>query len=208
MANSQTVYFGDAEGNVICSLAYGGAMKNIPSEGTVNSLVNVSALQPRPGQLDFLYLTEDTKITQVLEPVDQPTTPVFPYNVSYTSKDFATLGFLQGMKVGEYVALVIKVLGVDAKTTADKGEPYLVVTGVDMDNAVVAHLRLWRFEEGDVVEGNAYIMRGLKVAEETIWDDEKWKYVARGDGTKKAECKDRTAVEDVTHIDEIMHFFQ
>ena len=51
-------------------------------------------------------------------------------------------------------------------------------------------------------------MRGLKVAEETIWDNEKWKYVARGDGTKKAECKDRTAMEDVTHIDEIMNFFR
>ena len=208
MQSSQTVYFGDAEGNVICSLAYGDAVKNIPPEGALNSLVNVSALKPRPGQLDILYLTEDTKITQVLEPVDQPTSPVFPYNVSCTSKDFATFEFLQGMKVGEYVALVIKVLGVDAKTTADKGESYLVVTGVDMDKAVIAHLRLWRYEEGDVVEGNAYIMRGLKVAEETIWDDEKWKYVARGDGTKKAECKERTAMEDVTHIDEIMDFFR
>ena len=59
-----------------------------------------------------------------------------------------------------------------------------------------------------MVEGNAYVMRGLKVAEETIWDDEKWKYVARGDGTKKAECKERTAMEDVTHIDEIMDFFR
>ena len=59
---------------------------------------------------------------------------------------------------------------------------------------------------GDVVEGNVYIVRGLKVAAETVWDDGKWKYVPRGDGTKKAECKDRTAMEDVTHVEEIMQF--
>ena len=28
----------------------------------------------------------------------------------------------------------------------------------------------------------------------------------REDGTKKAECKDRTAMEDVTHVEEIVQF--
>ena len=208
MQSSQAVYFGDAEGNVICSLAYGDAVKNIPAENALNSLVNVSSLKPRPGQIGFLYWSDDTQVSQILETNDTSMTPVFPYDISCTSKDFATLAFVQGMKVGEYVALVIKVLMVEPKTTADKGEPYLVVTGLDTDNASVGYLRLWRFEEGDVVEGNAYIVRGLKVVEETVWDEEKWRYVPRGDGTKKAECKDRTAMEDVTHVDGIMEFFR
>ena len=129
MQSSQTVYFGDAEGNVICSLAYGDAVINIPPGSALNSLVNVSSLKPRPGQIGVLYWSEDTKITQILEPNDQSMTPVFPYDISCTCKDFATLGFVQGMKVGEYVALVIKVLEAETKTTADKGEPYLLVTG-------------------------------------------------------------------------------
>ena len=203
---SQAVYFGDPEGNVICTLAYGDAVKNIPPRNALNVLLNVSSLRTRPGQVGVLVWSDDTQLSRNMEENDTSMTPAFPYDTSSTCKDFATLGFVQEMKFGDYVALVIKLLEVETKTTADKGEPYLLITGVDTENAVVGHLRLWRFEESDVVEGNVYIVRGLKVAAETSWDEGKWKYVPHEDGTKKAECKDRTAMVDVTHVEEIVQF--
>ena len=158
-------------------LAYGDAVKNIPPENALNGLLNVSALRPRAGQVRVLYWSDDTQLSRNIEENDTSMTPAFPYDTSSTSKDFATLGFVQEMKVGDHVALVIKVLEVETKITADKGEPYLLITGVDTDNAVVGHLCPWRFEEGDVVEGNVYIVRGLKATAETSWDEGKWKYV-------------------------------
>ena len=76
-----------------------------------------------------------------------------------------------------------------------------------MEGCATGPLRLWRFEEEDLVEGNTYIVRGLKVTADTHWDDQQWKYVPRQDGTKALECTTRAAVEDVTHVDAIAVFF-
>ena len=50
----QPVYFGDSEGHVICSLAYDDDVKKIPARAPPYSLVNVSAMKPRVGQLGVL----------------------------------------------------------------------------------------------------------------------------------------------------------
>ena len=103
-------------------------------------------------------------------------------------------------------ALVIKATSVEQKTTFDKGEPYLEVHGVDMDRVPITALRMWMFEEGEVVPGNLYILRGLRVAPDRVWDDAAWKYVPSPD-RRKLDCSGRSAVEDVTSFSSIAAFF-
>lgn len=68
-------------------------------------------------------------------------------------------------------------------------------------------LRLWRFEEDDVVQGNRCIIRGLKVGGEVQWDDDKWKWVPRQSGGKTTEVTPWTALEDVTDVEVIERCF-
>ena len=108
-------------------------------------------------------------------------------DVSTYSKDFASWGFATQGTIGEFFALVIKATSVEQKTTFDKGEPYLEVHGVDMDRVPITALRMWMFEEGEIVPGNLYILRGLRVAPDRVWDDAAWKYVlAPTDGSLTA----------------------
>ena len=104
--------------------------------------------------------------------------------------------------------LVVHVLKAERRDTADKNEPYLVLHGVDMEGCSVAPLRLWRFSEDDVDQGNTYIIRGLKVGEEVQWDDEQWKWVPRQNGVRALESTVRTALEDVTGVEDIERCFQ
>jgi len=109
--------------------------------------------------------------------------------------------------VGEHVALALRALSVEEKHTADKGDVYLVVHGVDVEGAMVANLRLWRFDNNDIMASSTYILRGLKVVPAKQWDEEQWKYVPRMDGKKELDCTARTAVEDVSHVTDITAFF-
>ena len=79
---------------------------------------------------------------------------------------------------------------------------------VDMEGSPVGPLRLWRFSEDEVVEGNTYIIRGLKVGEEVQWDDDQWKWVPRQNGVRALESTVRTALEDVTAVEDIERCFQ
>ena len=115
-------------------------------------------------------------------------------------------GFATQGTIGEFFALVIKATSVEQKTTFDKGEPYLEVHGVDMDRVPITALRMWMFEEGEIVPGNLYILRGLRVAPDRVWDDAAWKYVPSPD-RRKLDCSGRSAVEDVTSFSSIAAFF-
>ena len=66
---------------------------------------------------------------------------------------------------------------------------------------------MWRFGAGDIVSGQIYIFRGLKVVPEKYWDDVQWKYIPRVGGQNALECVWRTAAEDVSHVPEIRAFF-
>ena len=113
----------------------------------------------------------------------------------------------QNCQVGEHVGLVLRVFMAEEKYTSTSGEPYLEVHGTDIDGVTVASLRLWRYAEGDLTERNTYIIRGLKVMVAKQWDEEHWRYNFRTDGLKTLECTSRTAVEDVSHIEDITSFF-
>ena len=68
-------------------------------------------------------------------------------------------------------------------------------------------MRLWRFVEGDVVPGNTYIIRGLRIMHENYYDNTIGKYAPRPGGRHVLLCGPRTAVEDVTHVTSITEFF-
>ena len=78
---------------------------------------------------------------------------------------------------------------------------------MDIEGVATGVLRFWRFEEGDIAEGRAYIARGLKVAAERQWDDHLNRCVCRDDGRRRTGCTGRTAVEDVSRVSDIMVIF-
>ena len=81
-------------------------------------------------------------------------------------------------------------------------ETHLQVHGVDLQGESVGPLRLWRFEEGDVRSRSRVVLRGLKVVAASVWDAEQWAYVSHKDNPPVVECSFRTAVEDVTSVQE------
>ena len=141
-----------------------------------------------------------------MEENDRSVPYVFPYDTS-VSQDFATCQSVQDSHVGIYVAFVFRAYSVNVKHTTLKSEIYLEVYGVDTQHAATGSLRFWRFEEGDIVDGHIYIVRGLKVAMGQAWDESQQKYVARADLPRKVECTRRTAIEDVTEVDAIATLF-
>jgi hypothetical protein len=77
-----------------------------------------------------------------------------------------------------------------------------------MDGAATGPLRFWRYEVGDIIEGKIYLIRGLKVLDETYWSDDVGRYVPKEDGTKTVEVNFRTALEDITDVKEIAQYFK
>ena len=167
--------------------------------------MNAVALKPLPGQIGVLRWTEDTRIVSCLEDVDLGAPYVFPYAVT-PSKDFCTINLAQSLTVGEYVALAVRPQLVEQKETS-KGEPYMVISGPDADGHNVTELRLWRFSLEDIRRGSTCIIRGLKIAIPTQWDGQQGAYVQWLEGPKTFECTNRTAVEDVSHVEAITDFF-
>ena len=66
---------------------------------------------------------------------------------------------------------------------------------------------MWLFDEEEVYEGMYCIVRGLKVVEETYWDTWTQRRQPSGNGARALDCKDRTAVENVTDVEEIKACF-
>ena len=76
-----------------------------------------------------------------------------------------------------------------------------------MNGAATGALRFWRYVDGDIIEGRIYIVRGLKIVDETYWSDDAWKYVPKEDGTKTVEITFRTALEEVTDVVALARYF-
>jgi hypothetical protein len=131
---------------------------------------------------------------------------VFEYETSAVAPDFATVDHIQEYPKGHFVALVIRPQSVEEQYTTGR-EPYLRVHGFDMDGTATGAIRFWRYTASDIISGKIYIIRGLKVVEETYWSDDAWKYTPKEDGAKTIEITYRTAVEDVTDVVEIAKYF-
>ena len=130
----------------------------------------------------------------------------FGYDVSTVTRDFATMEHIQEVPKDEYVALVMRPRSVEERVTTT-GESFLTVRGHDTDGAATGAIRLWRHEADDIIQGNIYIIRGLKVAEALQWSDDEWQYKPKKDGSKTVELTFRTAIEDVTEVTEIAQLF-
>ena len=204
--DTQTMYVGK-DGYILAVIWYGDRSQLMFSASLLNSLVNISALHSRPGQLGVLHCSDTAKITQCLEPValDEPVD--FAYHTDEVSRDFATWSVVQNTPIGTFVALVLQVRQAEERETGSTGEAYMQVQGADMDGTIVGPLRFWRHTEEDIEAGQTYIFRGVKVASDTMWSDDTWTYTVRPDGGKTVECKSRTAIEKVSHIDAIMNCF-
>ena len=88
----------------------------------------------------------------------------------------------------------------EEKYTSTSGDPYLEVHGTDIEGAMVASLRLWRYADGDLTEGRTYIIRGLKVAAGMMGLSDEGRHVPRADKVRAVECSSRIAAEDVSHV--------
>ena len=168
--------------------------KNTPECG---ALVYIRSLKPRFGQPGLLHWSDDTDVSVRLEPRDAGMQFEFPYAVG-TSHDFATMTFVyNNTSLGGHVSLPFCAMTVVPEYT-QKQEPYLRVEGLDTEGKPIGVLRMWRFEEDDLVEGGFYILRGLKVVAETHWDYYSQSYAVKENGARAFECTQRTAAEDVS----------
>ena len=202
--DAKVMYVGQDK-HVIAIAAFGDDVNQLP-ESILGCLVNVHGLRPRAGQMGTLYWSELARIVKSLEQVDAGVPPVFEYETAAVTQDLATMAHIQDYPKGDFVALVIRPQSVEARYT-EAGEPYLLVHGYDMNGAVTGALRFWRYEDGDIIEGKIYIIRGLKIVDETCWSDDAWKYVPKEDGTKTVEIAYRTALEEVTDVVEVAQYF-
>ena len=201
----QAVYLGK-DGYVLTTFAFGDDVSRI-APTLKGSLVTAAALHPRDGEMGVLFWTGDTVLTQKLEPHHVSIPAEFPYDTTAITDGFATWQHVQTMRPNDYAALVLKVISVAEKATMAKAVPYLEIYGADMDGAHVGALRLWRWEEGDILGGEIYILRGLKVKHEQVWCAENRKWVPCADGRLTLECGNRTAAEKVSHVAAISTFF-
>ena len=190
-------------------LAYGDHVDKVRAyvETVARPMVKVMNLERRPGR-EELFFTDGTVISTCLESTGGQGSALFAYDVSEVTKHLATLEFGTKTPLGHFVDLVLCVSAVDELQIAsgpNLGEPYLQVSGWDMNGAEVGPLRLWNHVVGDVDVGNICIFRGLKVSTERTWNGEK--YVSNRDGAKKLDSDARTAIEDVSDQADITAYF-
>ena len=90
----------------------------------------------------------------------------------------------------------------------DTGDKYMSVYGSDRDGVDSGTIRFWGWNDTvNIQGGNTIVIRGLKVAPETVWDESAYKYVVNPQGKKNLVHSFRTAVEDVSSVDGINALF-
>ena len=116
------------------------------------------------------------------------------------------MAFVRECAVGTYVAIAMRINDVQAKWSTIN-EPYLQLMGVDTEGAAVGPLRLWQREEGEIRLGGAYVVRGLRVVNDRVWDQARGMWIRSADAPKIIECSVRTACEDVDGVESITQYF-
>ena len=200
MQQIQPVYFGDDKGRVICILATGDGLKQIPATVPQDTYVDITSLKPQSGQLGVLYWTERTQMSLRPRPRDSGCNYIFPYDVtSNYSNDFASMAFMRECTVGTYVAIAMRITDAEQKYNK-RDDAYLSIEGFDTEGEAVGPLRLWKYEEGDINPGDAYVVRGLKVVHDRVFDDAKQLWTRSNASDMVIECSPRTACENVEDI--------
>ena len=200
--DSKVLYVG--QGTCVIGIAFFGDQLEHLRDIAISSLVDITGLKIRLGQINMFYCGEATVVSH-----HHSTAPdAFAYE-NMSLDDLATMSYINECNVGIFVDLVIHTTQVEARLsneqTADE-QPFLLVHGYDMESVPTGSLRFWRYEDGDIAEGKTYIVRGLKIVDDKWWCDGAG-YVPRGDGSKTVEICWRTAVEDVTHVQQFSRNF-
>jgi hypothetical protein len=202
--DGQILYVGK-DGEVAMVAWYGNATTPLFPDNLVGTLCNISKVRMRPGQLGVVYANAQTEITNCLEPTDPPVS--FPYRTAEFCDRFATWKWATESALGTFVDIVVHVWQAEEKFTQNNQEPFMLVSGKDMDGVLIGPLRLWRHTAADIEAGRTYVFRGLVVVVSKMWNQEKWTMVPNPDGIKEAECSQRTAVEDVSDVADIAAYF-
>ena len=116
------------------------------------------------------------------------------------------MSFVQDCAVGTHVAIAMRITEVQPRWTVALYRPYLELWGVDTEGGVVGPLRLWQREAGDIIPGGAYVVRGLRVVHDRMWDSARRRWVPSPATPKTIERSARTACEDVEDIETITQF--
>ena len=141
----------------------------------------------------------------MLELTDSDVYQKYPYDIDAIGQSIHQI--LSRAQVDDQVDVVCKCVRADFKLTSDKGEPYMLFSGVDSNRNVVGPIYMWRHVEQDFSSGHIYMIRGLRAAAEKQWSDEAGRYVPSTDGSKALSVGRMTAVEDVTSISAIKALF-
>ena len=201
------IYIGQA-GYIVCVLTFGSDVNCLPKLETLTGcVVDLDNVRAKVGQKGVLYCDEQSRLSECIQ---EHGNPMFEYHVSEVSQDMASFEFVKSMQVGDFVAMVLRINHLEEGETSNTGEPYLCIYGLDMHGITVGPIRLWRWTaaDGGMQIGSTYVLRGLRVVKETSWSDDKWAYAPRDDGAMTVECNFRTAVEDVSTVDDIMALFE
>jgi len=192
----RAIYVADNTGATVCCLAFGAAAEAVPL-AAIGHPVQLASFKTRPGQKNTLYMNENSRVVQKLEVSDGPLT----LDNFYRMETLATVYWVhEHCEVGDYVDLFLRVQHVEPRETMTAGEPYVQIYGTDSDGASVGPLRLWRFSDQDVRADTSVVIRGLKIAHQTAWDEETYTYASQKDKPLVMECSYRTSVEDVSHL--------
>ena len=204
-----SIYLGQ-EGYIVCVLAFGADVNCLPPLETLpGCFVDFTNAKSRAGQKGVLYFDEQSRLVKRFHEHASTNTPMFEHHLSEASQDMATQDFIQSMKVGDFVSIVLRISTLEESATNNTGEPFLCIYGVDMDGTTMGPIRLWRWTaaEGGMQTGSTVVLRGLRVVAETNWSVDKWAYVPREDGAMTVECNFRTAVEDVSAVEAIVALY-
>ena len=187
-------------------MAIGEDVKRTPATFSKYAYVDISSLTPQAAEPGVLLWTVSTQMSLRLRPGGSGCNYIFPYDVmSDYSTNFASMSFVRKCAIGTYVAIAMRIIDVRTRRTSTD-EPYLEVMGVDTEGVDVRSLRLWRHEEGDIRSGGAYVVRGLKVVHDRLWDSARGRWRPSAGTPKTIACSVRTAVEDVSDVDTITQY--
>ena len=205
------IYIGQ-EGYIVCIMTFGPEVKCLSPgcehlETLTGCFVDLYNLKARLGQKGVLYFDDQSRLSECKQ---DHGTPLFEYDLSEPYQNMATLEFVKGLQVGDFVGIVLRITYLEEGETSNTSEPFLCIYGIDMDGITVGPIRLWRWTAADcgMQVGSTCVLRGLRVVKESIWSDEKWAYVPREDGAMTLEHNFRLAVEDVSSVEHITAFFE
>jgi hypothetical protein len=166
----QAFYFGDEDGYAVCTVAFDTDAKNVPGNQASGSLVDVTALRARPGMGGVktwttglvLYWSEHTVMRNYMERVHMDDGGWFNYVANVKSTEFITKATLQEQRPASIVSMLLFIVHAEERTTK-KLEKFMSVHASDTNGDSIGTVRFWRWAEGDIAMGRAYVVRGLKV---------------------------------------------